>query len=296
MCAIIELEWILRIMNVYKDNQVNIFEYTDYRLYLYDYYHLMKRLKSQFSFRFFSRMAGLQSPNYLKLVMDGQRNLTPETTEKFIKAIKLNKKEAGFFRTLVMQNQASTIEEKDFYTQQIFKHKSFQKLKPLSQDQYDYYSEWYHLPLRELVLRSDFINDPKWIANQFTPKLTEKQAKEAMELLFKLKLIRETKEGVLEQTNKAVESGDAVFTEAVKVYHKTMIQMGAESIDRFQPKDRNINSMTMGVSQKTLEKVQQALGEFQKQIVSIVSEDDSVEEVVQLNLQLFPLAQKGEEL
>lgn len=281
-------------MNVYKDNQINIFEYTDYRDYLGDFYTLMKRVKPQFSYRFFSRLAGLKSPNYLKLVVDGDRNLTQDTIEKFIKALKLSKKEAGFFRTLVLQNQATTTEEKDFYTQQIFKHKSFQKVKPLSQTQYDYYSEWYHLPLRELVLRSDFKNDPKWIADQFNPKLTEKQVKDGLDLLKKLNLIQEVSGGKFAQTDLAVESGDAVFSDAVKVYHKNMIQMGAEAIDRFAPNDRNINSMTMGVSQKTLEKIQHAIGEFQKQIVSIVSEDDSVEDVVQLNMQLFPLAQKGD--
>src|SRR3989338_9919808 len=86
----------------------NIFEYDNYRSFLKDLYALLKQEKSAFSFRFFSRQAGFRSPNFLKLVMEGKRNLSPESIEKFAKGLKLNKNEADFFRRLVLLNQATT--------------------------------------------------------------------------------------------------------------------------------------------------------------------------------------------
>ena len=50
-----------------------MFRYLDYRTFLADFYAAKK--KRGFSFRAFSRAAGLGAPNYLKLVISGERNL-----------------------------------------------------------------------------------------------------------------------------------------------------------------------------------------------------------------------------
>ena len=63
-----------------------VFAYLDYRAYLRDYYTSRKAQGASFSFRSFSRKAKLRSPNYLKLVMDGARNLTAEMAARFAQA------------------------------------------------------------------------------------------------------------------------------------------------------------------------------------------------------------------
>ncbi|HLD45815.1 MAG TPA: TIGR02147 family protein [bacterium] len=268
---------------------INLFIYSDYRKFLRNYYQLKKKMSPGFSFRSFSKAAGFTSPNYLKLIMDGERNLSGMAIDKFIKALRLNVKEARFFRLLVLMNQASTPEEKDFYARQIVGSKAYQNIKPLNKAQYCYYSQWYHIPLRELVLRSDFNNDPVWIARQFTPPLTEKQAKEGLETLLKLQLIEMTPDGKFVQTSTSITSGDAVTTEAVKNYHRTMIRLGAEAIERFPSTQRDISSLTMGMSTQTANEIKKRIADFQEEIMALVEKDSEVQEVVQLNFQLFPL-------
>lgn len=51
----------------------DVFEYLDYRAFLRDYYAERKQSRG-LSFRSFSKRAGLGSPNYLKLVMEGARS------------------------------------------------------------------------------------------------------------------------------------------------------------------------------------------------------------------------------
>ncbi len=48
-----------------------------------------------------SKRAGLSSPNYLKLVMDGERNLTHEMARRFATAMRLSDDEASYFCILV---------------------------------------------------------------------------------------------------------------------------------------------------------------------------------------------------
>ena len=51
----------------------NIFEYLDYRAFLRDHFLASKKLSGAYSFRYFSRRAGLASSNFLKLVIQGKR-------------------------------------------------------------------------------------------------------------------------------------------------------------------------------------------------------------------------------
>ena len=83
----------------------SIFQYRNYRQYLYDFYHYKKLVNPYYSYRLFSMKAGFRAPNLLKLVMDGQRNLTCESVEKFARALKLSNTEAVFFKDLVLHNQ-----------------------------------------------------------------------------------------------------------------------------------------------------------------------------------------------
>lgn len=277
-----------------KVSKPGIFEYTDFRMYLQDYYNRMKKETAYFSFRYFSRTAGFTSPNYLKLIMEGSRNLSADGISRFSKAMKLDVKETRYFRLMVLMNQAATAEEKDFYTRQILKSKVYKTLKPLNEAQYDYYSQWFHIPLRELVGRSDFKNDPKWIAPQFTPHLTEAQVKEGLLLLEKLGLITKTENDSYAITDRAISTGDEVTSLAVMNYHRKMMQMATEALDRFPASERDISSLTMGVSRETAKKIKSLVQEFRKEVIALVNHETNIEDVVQLNFQLFPIVKKGD--
>jgi uncharacterized protein (TIGR02147 family) len=91
---------------------VNIFNYLDYRIFLQDLYKALKLLSNGFSYRSFARDANLASASYLKLVMDGKRNLTEDSVEKFVTGLGLKNEEAEYFRVLVKFNQSHTASEK----------------------------------------------------------------------------------------------------------------------------------------------------------------------------------------
>lgn len=92
----------------------NLFKYSDYRLYLADYYAEKKRL-SEFSYKRFSEIAQFNSPNYLALIISGKRDLTIANIHNIAKALKLNEQEHVYFENLVLLNQSSTDAEKSFY-------------------------------------------------------------------------------------------------------------------------------------------------------------------------------------
>lgn len=278
-----------------EKNIPSVFAFTDYRAFLKAYYEAMKAQSDFFSFRYFSKMAGLGSPNFLKLVMDGERGLSADGIERFIRALKLKAAEARFFRQLVLMNQAATPEERDYHARQLFRSKMLKKLKPLTPDLYAYYAEWFHIPMRELVVRSDFKDDPVWIARQFTPPITEGQARSGMEVLARLGLIEKNASGRWRQTDMIVTTGDEVPSTTVMDYQRTMIQMGAAALERFTHEERDVSSLTLGVSRAKAKEIRDRIRAFRKDLLAIAGEEQKVEEIMQIGFQLFPLV-KSEDL
>ncbi len=92
-----------------------IFDYTNYRKYLHDYYKWAKVNVRGFSHRAFLAKAGMSGPNYLKRVMEGVHNLTENSIPKFATAMDLSETEATYFKYLVFFNQGKTLDEKDKY-------------------------------------------------------------------------------------------------------------------------------------------------------------------------------------
>src|ERR1043165_3285087 len=96
-----------------RPREVDVFEYRDYRAFLRDVYKARKNSEYGFSYRSFAKRAGLSAPNYLKLVAEGERNLTAEMAGRFAQALGLEAEAAGYFCDLVAFNQASTANERE---------------------------------------------------------------------------------------------------------------------------------------------------------------------------------------
>src|SRR5262249_55909152 len=144
---------------VHLERKRSLFEYDNYREFLRDFYLHAKAENRNFSFRFFSRLAGFKSSGILKEVMDGKINIAPHSIDKYARAMKLNREETEFFRNLVLFNQAETSEKKRLYAEQMMKSRTYKRLHPLSDIQLNYLGQWYYIPIREMVGLQGFRED-----------------------------------------------------------------------------------------------------------------------------------------
>ncbi|HEX5035669.1 MAG TPA: TIGR02147 family protein [bacterium] len=107
----------------------DLFDYTDYRLYLRDWLEDSKGRKG-FSQRRFSLRAGLGSPSYLKMVIEGERNLGVAALKGFIFALKLTGEERLYFRSLVLWNQAEDDVERARFAGRLDLLRKFRRASP----------------------------------------------------------------------------------------------------------------------------------------------------------------------
>lgn len=90
----------------------------------------MEKARSRhFSFRYLARICGFGSSGFLKMVMEGQRNLSPSSINKLTKALKLNEKEAVYFETLTFFNQSDAKKDKELYLERLSHLKASMKGK-----------------------------------------------------------------------------------------------------------------------------------------------------------------------
>ncbi len=147
----------------------------------------MKKEKKGFTYARFSEKAGIQSPNYLKLVSDGKKNLTSSNIIKFASAIGLNAEELDYFEALVSFNQAKAPQEKEYHLKKLTKLKlssqDFGNQKNLIQ-----LKGWKPYAVAMLTNLPYFVESPQWISKKLnglvTPEEAEKILKELIDLNF----------------------------------------------------------------------------------------------------------------
>jgi uncharacterized protein (TIGR02147 family) len=274
---------------------VNIFEYLDYRQYLRDYYERNKATEYGFSHRAFSRLAGLRSSNFLKLVIDGQRNISPEMAERFARACHLQGQQAEFFSELVSYNQASTAQERGRCLERLSRFKQYREIHKLDAAQAAYHSTWYFPAIRELTAREDFSEDPRWISRVLRPKITPAQAKRGVDTLLELGLLERDATGRLRQSKPLITTGSGPLGHHIVDYHRVMMQKASEALDAVPREDREISSLTLCVSQKVMVDIKERIRRFRREILQMAEFEDKPERVIQINFQLFPLSEKKED-
>ncbi len=268
----------------------HVYDYMDYRAYLKEYYTRAKHHTRHMSFRYLSRRAGFRSPNYIKLVMDGDRNLSADGSVKIADALDLNREDRAFFLNLVAFNQSDDHDERNALFAKLSSHKQFRKARRIDQAMFEYLSHWYYPAIREMIARHDFVDDPAWIARQLHPNITTQQAARALDLLLDLGLIsREESTGRYARQEPHLTTGHEVTSLAVGNYHRQMTSLAMEAMQSVRAVERYMSAMTMCVDEQHFDALRQKILEFREEMLAVCEQSDEPDRVYQFNLQFFPL-------
>ena len=271
---------------------IDVFGYLDYRVFLRAYYLAKKEEGRGFSYRAFSRRAGLGSPNHLKRVTEGERNLTPQMAVRYADAIGLTGDAAAYFGDLVVFTQARSSKEKNRAYQKLTEFRGYRRAHRLDAAHAAYHANWYVPAICEMSLQSGFEPDAAWIAQRMIPPISQSEAKSALETLLELGLLRRTEQGGLEQAETVMTTGSETRGVHIVAYHRAMMERASESIDLVGPTDRDISSVTFCVGKDGLARIKQRVQQFRKEMVALATQEQDGEQVLQLNMQLFPLTER----
>jgi uncharacterized protein (TIGR02147 family) len=270
-----------------RRSPVDVFRYLDYRRYLADYYQAKKA--RGFSYRAFSRAAGLGAPNYLKLVVDGQRNLTAAMAARFAAACGLSGESADYFTQLVEFNQARSVEQRNRCYARLVAFGRYRRSHKLEVAQAAYHSSWYTPAIRELAVSPQFREDPEWLADVLWPKIRPLEARQALDTLIELGLLERDPHGRLRQNAPVVSTGPETLGLHIANYHAEMMRRATAAMELVPAASRDVSALTFCVGPAGLAKLKQRIKEIRRELIELVEAESERTQVVQLNLQLFPL-------
>ena len=274
---------------------IDVTQFLDYREYLEQVYQWLKQRKQRYSYVLFCQELGLGHSNMIHLCIRGKRHLRFASLKKISSALQLKGIAKQYLECLHRFNRVKSGEERERLMQRLVELKDKSLTSLVDKCQLEYYAQWYHPVVRELITCQDFDGSAEWISHHILPKITIEQARNSLELLQKLGYIRldpQTRRYV--QCESALVLSDNIESLSVMRYHQKVIDIAKESLTTMDADQRDIRSFTMSVSETALEEIRQAVFDFQNKIVAIAMDDDKPQTVLQLNLQMFPFIKPSE--
>ncbi len=268
---------------------ISVYDYTDYREFLTDYYQVQKKKSKAFSHRYFAKKAGINSSGFYKNVMEGRRSLGRGLILKFSEAMKLRNKETDYFENMVYFNEASTVREKKLYFERMM---SLRKLDSylMESSQYEFYSKWYYTAVRELIGIKGFKGDYASLAKTLSPSIRPDQAEKAIKVLENLKLIKKDEKGMYRQSQHVITTGPEVVSLNVANYQISCMDLAKEAIDRHPPETRDMSTLTLSLSSGAFDAMKEEIVAFRKKMLNLEQKFNNADQVYQLNMHFFPLS------
>jgi len=119
--------------------------------------------------------------------------------------------------------------------------------------------------------------------------LTIFSSQRSIKLLLKLGLIAPDNTGRLRPANDFVTTNGVDQLKAVRSYQKSALKLAVGAIDTIPPELRDISTLTVSASRQCLEVIRERISDIRHEIIELVRKDKDVEEVYQINFQIFPL-------
>jgi uncharacterized protein (TIGR02147 family) len=257
---------------------------------------LQKIVNPAFSYRYFAKKAGINSSGFYKELIDGKRSLSRSLILKFSGAIRHSKKEADYFENMVYFSEASTVEEQKLYFNKMMSHYESKAYRLLG-EQYEYFSRWYYIVVRELISFVRLKDDFRSLARMLNPPIREDQARKAIYILEKLGLIEKDSEGYYTRTSSVITTGYPSDDTGVNLlniinFQKEMLTMAHNAYDRHSFKKMDMSTLTLSVSEHTFLAMKEEIANFRKKLLSMAEKDDHPDRIYQLCHYFFPVTRE----
>ncbi len=267
-------------------NKPDIFEFMDYRQYLLARLEYLQTLDRKYSQRWVAKRAGIKSPQLLTMIIKGQRQLNRDLAVPLAAALKMDEREAGYFRLIVdlaLTESDSSRQELLKKINALVKEDMFTSITP---DGAVIFREWFYPAIREIVMLKDFRADPTWISERL--QIEPKQAEDALKELLERGFLRD-EDGSLTRTEPSVRtSKNKLYPMYLGAYHLKILNEAFRGVRHDRDK-RHFEALTVSIPKALMPRIKQEIQKFFREIDTMCESEESREEVVQLHMSMFPL-------
>jgi uncharacterized protein (TIGR02147 family) len=278
----------------------NVGDYLDFRKYLSDYYLYRREISKKdirpYNYGVFSAAANIKSPNYLKLIIEGRRNLSDDMISKFAKALGLGKDQADEFRLLVNYGQASDPAERNMNLRALNEKRVDGKLKSgeIDQKTWEKIPSWIAWIMYSLIDQKDVVFEAEKLRETLRNKASVDEIQLALNSLLQAgEIVRDETTGEMKKARSLMESADDVPVALVRKLQAELMYLGLESLFQDSATEREFGSATMALTKQEFEDLRFQLRKIRKEAQKnngVKRASSKGDRVYQLNMQLFPVS------
>jgi uncharacterized protein (TIGR02147 family) len=275
--------------------------YLDYRHFLKDFYQFKRKTESTitraYSYAMFSAAADIKSPNYLKLVIDRERNLSDSMAEKFAKAAGLQKVEIEEFKTMVKYGQAQDPTERSQWLKVLEEIRIQKKITSgeINTKTLDAIQGWLSWILLQMVDQKGVDFSPQNLASLIRGNVNSEMVKKALEGLYTSGALEKSADSLTHvKVKKVSETAENFPVDLVRKIQSEFILLALESLFRDSAVEREFGTLTVSLTKEEFEKVKFELRHLRKRLLrdfAALRETSKGDRVYQLNIQLFPVTE-----
>jgi uncharacterized protein (TIGR02147 family) len=235
-----------------------------------------------------ARQMGL-APSLLSDVLSGSRNISLERSMVVSRSLPLTTRERDYFTALVQFETARDPEAKSLILEKINSLRARAPVHDVGLDSFQAISEWYHFPILEMTQLHGVTVNPMTIARQL--EITRMEAAAALERLERLGLLRKTEDGRYEKLHDNNIAQSPHKNEALRNFHRKLLQKAIESLETQSPEEKWIGSETVAIDPKQLPEAYEIIEEFMNKMVRLFDRGKKRTRIYHMGLQLFRLSQ-----
>ena len=239
----------------------SVFEYTNYRECIRDFYEEQKARKA-LSWASFAESAGIKSPVFLQYVCEGKKNLGERTAPQVAQAMGLAGFESTFFCKLVALDNAKSESDKKEILESIAELARVHKVKPITAEEYQFFKSWKNSLIRELAPCMDGAN-PKEISRATRYRVKTGEVREILEFLQEAGYLTQDAQGNYRQADRSLRMGKADGNSASKTVQKAiahdlqvqMAELATDALKNDPAQGRNITGLTLGITREAYDQI-----------------------------------------
>ncbi len=264
-------------------------DFQDYRKFLSAWFHFKKSLRRGFSYRQFSSLLELKSPNYLQLVIQGDRNLSEDLAEKFGRLAKLSEGDRLYFCGLVRLAHAPNEQVAKEAEKQLLVARKKMSTTYLEKIKTEILSRWYHMLVRESVNLKDFEPSGEYISRKLSGLISPGQAEASLQLLLTAGLLKMDEAGRLRATDQVLDTGDGVFSYQMmhQTHGETLTEWG-KNLSKLNPKEQELGLIHIPISSQKIPELRNRIRQFQDEIIGWLESESEADRLIQLGTYLIP--------
>lgn len=165
-----------------------------------------------------------------------------------------------------------------------------QELRALSEEEFRFVSEWYHLALLNYIGHTDRLIDPIKVAKLFSISTTE--LKETITRLEKFSLIVKTAPKTYKRTGNFFKTESQIPSKAIQRFHLQILQKSCHALEELPVTEREFGAVVLPVDEESYDLIKKEIQKFKDKISKISKNSNANSKVSVVSLQFFPLETK----